>query len=69
MHKLTGSCHMCGMCCKAIVLNVTMEEIERYEVVKKYKNGKIPEEGAKDYDPLFVYLYWTANNPRRSNNH
>lgn len=57
MHKLTGSCHMCGMCCKAIVLPVSYDELKERSSVQDYINGSKCE-GIENNDVLFVWLNW-----------
>ena len=58
MHKLTGSCQMCGTCCKAIVLPVSHDELKEYGSVREYLNGGITREDLWNDDPIFIYLNW-----------
>lgn len=57
MHKLSGSCNQCGMCCKAIVLPISYDELKERDAVKYYINGA-RQEDIENNDVLFVWLNW-----------
>lgn len=60
--ELTGKCSMCGMCCKAIRLPASMEQIINYRETQRYINGELSKEEserlATESDIIFVYLNW-----------
>lgn len=60
--KRKGKCNMCGMCCRAIVLNMTYQEIENYykdyrDQNKEFSDEEI-EKWAFEQDAAFVHLFW-----------
>ena len=58
MHKLSGSCHMCGMCCRAIVLSFSHDELKERPSVQDYLAGKVTRTDLWNDDPIFCYLNW-----------